>query len=31
MLLLRDEFCIGLVIGPRLAVLAWGNTEVQYS
>jgi len=29
--LLRDVFHIGLVIGPRPAVLAWGATKRQYS
>jgi hypothetical protein len=29
--LLRDVFHIGLVIGPRPAVLAWGAAERQYS
>ena len=29
--LLRDVFHIGLVIGPRPAVLAWGAAEAQYS
>jgi hypothetical protein len=29
--LLRDVFYIGLVIGPRPAVLAWGAVERQYS
>jgi hypothetical protein len=29
--LLRDVFHIGLVIGPRPAVLAWGADERQYS
>ena len=29
--LLRDVFNIGLVIGPRPAVLAWGAAERQYS
>ena len=29
--LLRDVFHIGLVIGPRPAVLAWGTAERQYS
>jgi hypothetical protein len=29
--LLRDVFHIGLVIGPRPAVLAWGAAECQYS
>ena len=29
--LLRDIFHIGLVIGPRPAVLAWGAAERQYS
>ena len=28
--LLRDVFHIGLVIGPRPAVLAWGAAECQY-
>jgi len=28
--LLRDVFHIGLVIGPRPAVLAWGAAERQY-
>ena len=28
-LLLRDVFHIGLVIGPRPAVLAWGAAERQ--
>ena len=28
--LLRDVFHIGLVIGPRPAVLAWGASEGQY-
>jgi len=28
--LLRDAFHIGLVIGPRPAVLAWGADEDQY-
>jgi hypothetical protein len=28
--LLRDVFHIGLVIGPRRAVLAWGAAERQY-
>ena len=26
-LLLRDDFCIGLVINPRVAVLVWGEAE----
>ena len=29
--LLRDVFHIGLVIGPMPAVLAWGAAERQYS
>jgi hypothetical protein len=29
--LLRDVVHIGLVIGPRNAVLAWGAAERQYS
>ena len=29
--LLRDVFHIGLVIGPRPALLAWGAAERQYS
>jgi hypothetical protein len=29
--LLRDVFHIGLVIGPRPAVFAWGAAERQYS
>jgi hypothetical protein len=29
--LLRDVFHIGLVIGPRPVVLAWGAAERQYS
>jgi hypothetical protein len=29
--LLRDYFRIGLVISPRVSVLAWGEAEVQYS
>jgi len=29
--LLRDVFHIGLVIGPRPTVLAWGAAEHQYS
>ena len=29
--LLRDVFHIGLAIGPRPAVLAWGAAERQYS
>jgi hypothetical protein len=28
--LLRDAFHIGLVTGPRPAVLAWGAAEGQY-
>ena len=27
-LLLRDDFRIGLVISPRVAVLAWGEAEI---
>ena len=30
MILLRDDFRIGLVISPRVAVLAWGEAEGQY-
>ena len=30
-LLLRDDFRIGLVISPRVAALAWGEAESQYS
>jgi hypothetical protein len=30
-ILLRDVFHIGLVIGPRPAVVAWGAAERQYS
>jgi hypothetical protein len=30
-LLLHDDFHIGLVISPRVAVLAWGEAECQYS
>jgi len=29
--LLRHVFHIGLVIGPRPTVLAWGAAEAQYS
>ena len=29
--LLRDVFHVGLVIGLRPAVLAWGAAEAQYS
>ena len=31
MILLRKYFCIGLIIGPKLAVLTWGEAEGQYS
>jgi len=30
MILLRDDFRIGLVISPRVAILAWGDAEGQY-
>jgi hypothetical protein len=30
-LLLRDDFHIGLVISPMVAVFAWGEAECQYS
>jgi hypothetical protein len=31
MIFLRDDFRIGLVISPRVAVLAQGEAESQYS
>jgi hypothetical protein len=30
-ILLRDDFNIGIVISPRVAVLAWVEAEIRYS